>query len=549
MEDKYFNEFFDKLYNGKLNIYEDEEEETSDEEVVNNDLDGDGEEENDDDNEQNYIIPKNPNYSLDELKKIIGSQSGNFLIKMVIFALENDYYNFNKSQIEYILNGFWELYGMENNKRDAPNWRKNIREGDDYTEGLKEYMKSYIEKNLSGDFYKRLIELYYQYIFLNKPTIDGIDVIINKNYSDLTRGFIRAPLNGFWELYGFESNNYKNPIWRKYIRKGDDYIEGFKKYIKSFLEKEYPNFEERLNKLFDQKGEGYEKTFTKEYDGKKYFEKIKIDNESRIHNFNPKEINISGIINNYVNSQIKNNSQYLTTELTNDDINYIKENLVDPVYNNIIYYLGNDENKVVSYDLECVQPLTNNGKTVIDIGEKIEVKDILKLDSYYSEYIASPVKKSTKIKTPKGKEIYKVFVENLLEKIKNDSSGTFDKIINDVYTNISGMIIADDIYVPKENITLYISSQGQRYGRFTLRYNINTEGDFYKIEKPRDNEDDGKINEPLKIRELKSTENNKLKPMSYVNPIYPKQGNVDESYDSYLDQLVENFFYTGKLFP
>jgi hypothetical protein len=349
MEDKYFNEFFDKLYNGKLNIYEDEEEETSDEEVVNNDLDGDGEEENDDDNEQNYIIPKNPNYSLDELKKIIGSQSGNFLIKMVIFALENDYYNFNKSQIEYILNGFWELYGMENNKRDAPTWRKNIREGDDYTEGLKEYMKSYIEKNLSGDFYKRLIELkhqtkfnvdsvvkkiydedytklsynfiiqqlngfwelydipsndkinpawrkyiregddyiegfkgymksyienklyddfykrlielYYQYIFLNKPTIDGIDVIINKNYSDLTRGFIRAPLNGFWELYGFESNNYKNPIWRKYIRKGDDYIEGFKKYIKSFLEKEYPNFEERLNKLFDQKGEGYEKTF------------------------------------------------------------------------------------------------------------------------------------------------------------------------------------------------------------------------------------------------------------------------------------------------
>jgi len=143
-----------------------------------------------------------------------------------------------------------------------------------------------------------------------------------------------------------------------------------------------------------------------------------------------------------------------------------------------------------------------------------------------------------------------VFVENLLEKIKikNESSGTFDKIINDVYGNISGMIIANDIYVPKENITLYISSRGQGYGRITLRYNINPKGNLYKIEKPEDNKNDDKITKPLKIRELEEEEKNKLKSMDPVNPIYMPKKNVDESYDSYLDQLVENFFNTGKFF-
>jgi len=542
--------------------------------------------------EYDDIIPKNPNYKISELNGILSKIPDykfrkdrieeitiNPLFVGIKIIKQNNYSELENSFIYKYLNGFWELYDMENNERDLPAWRKYIRkENPKYIKGFKEYLKKFIENKDSG-FEERLKELFNQkkyeydniipenpnyeiselngilskipdYKFMKqriekniiKPILTGIKKI-EKNYTDLDDNFKGKNLNGFWELYDMENNERDLPAWRKYIREGGDHIKGFKEYLKKFIEDKDSGFEERLNELFEQKGEGYEKTFTKKYGGEKYFEKINISNESRIHNLSSEEIKIPSIINNYVNSQIETNPEYLTTKLTDGDINCIKEKLVDPVYNNIINYLGNDENKVVSYDLECVQPLTNNGKTVINIGEKIEVKDILKLDSYYSEYIASPVKKSTNIETHKGKEIYKVFVENLLEKIKltNESSGTFDKIINDVYNNISGMIIADDIYVPKENITLYISSQGQGYGRITLRYNINPKGNFYKIEKPKDNEDDDK---------LEDEEKSKLKPMNPVNPIYPIyiQKNVNESYDSYLDQLVENFFNTGKFF-
>ena len=751
MEDKYFNEFFDKLYNGKLNIYEDEEEETSEEYDIKDKI-FDNHDKNFNNFKGNLETIKNGSkflYDYDdsfikdniqgfcriydytndgktnkdpiwrrytnnleqENRKILINYIGdvgekiknlclqkNWFINKTTFdkainkilKIEN-YYLVPKNFKETHLNGFWELYDIENNKTNDPFWRVIIRNN----ESFKGYFKEYINNFLNGNgqyFIEKLKEMEYQKILSasilkvihdhldiiksvenygdfkhhfkddegvvnekkywsfikkylngywelydiqsnketlttktntpsfrlvmrenesfkkylkkiiediypgikdklkklnddytyehNNPVIpenttyeisklegildkfsqykhqsvkiaieklyDAIKNIKENNYTELETHFKNRELNGFWELFGFVESDIKGdqPIWREIIREN----ESFKEYLKKFIEDKDSGFEERLNELFEQKGVGYEKTFTKKYDGENYFKKIKITNESRIHNLDSKEINIiiSSIINNYVNSQIKKDSEYLTTKLTDGDINCIKEKLVNPIYNNITNYLKN--NKVVSYDLKCVQPLTNNGKTVINIGEKIEVKDILKLDSYYSEYIASPVKKSDNIETPKGKEIYKVFVENLLEKIKNDSSGTFDKIINDVYDNISGMIIADDIYVPKENITLYISSQGQGYGRITLRYNINPKGNFYKIEKPKDYKYDGKVTEPLKIRELEEEEKNKLKPMSYVNPIYPEQGNVDESYDSYLDQLVENFFNTGKLF-
>ena len=118
MEDKYFNEFFDKLYNGKLNIYEDEEEETSDEEGhIEMDTEEDG-----DDNEQNYIIPKNPNYSLDELNRILNEIPQNKFsstktLENIVNSLfdgikkikENNYSELRDYFKQTYLNFFWEL--------------------------------------------------------------------------------------------------------------------------------------------------------------------------------------------------------------------------------------------------------------------------------------------------------------------------------------------------------------------------------------------------------------------------------------------------------
>ena len=132
MEDKYFNEFFDKLYNGKLNIYEDEEEGGEEEK-----------EEGGEDNEQNYIIPKNPNYSEDELEKIIGElssgkQSSKSLIPYIKFILNNDFNKLVNDFKRTHLNGFWELYGIgKTNTIDQPAWRKYIRkENPQYNERL-----------------------------------------------------------------------------------------------------------------------------------------------------------------------------------------------------------------------------------------------------------------------------------------------------------------------------------------------------------------------------------------------------------------------------
>jgi hypothetical protein len=79
---------------------------------------------------------------------------------------------------------------------------------------------------------------------------------------------------------------------------------------------------------------------------------------------------------------------------------------------------------------------------------------------------------------------------------------------------------------------------------------------FYKIIKPRDYGKDGKVSEPLEIRKLNEKEKSKLGSWysDFTGNLFdmgkcPKKRSMDESYDSYLDQLVENFFNTGKLFP
>jgi len=255
MEDKYFNEFFDKLYNGKLNIYEDEEEETSEEDVDKVEIKDD--EINNDDNEQNSI--------LDELKKRINKRSIESITKNVKFILNIDNYKSigdsdnAKRFKERQLNGFWELYEIPNNKRYEPTWRKYIRIGNpNYDEGFKKSLKKFIENKDSG-FEERLNELYIQSKLLKQTTIDSINLGIEKirsvkNYTDLDDdSFKKRSLNGFWELYEIPNNESDEPNWRTYIRQEKPkYVKGFKEYIKTYIEDIYPEFKEKLEVLYNQ---------------------------------------------------------------------------------------------------------------------------------------------------------------------------------------------------------------------------------------------------------------------------------------------------------
>ncbi len=462
----------------------------------------------------------------------------------------------------------------------------NILINDDYYKGKKDEYIKFIN-NIDSNFKEKLEILKNQFI-VGKDVIKDVETIysVNNIYKDLGEGERKKKLNGFWELYGDiphnKGNYHEKGFWRNKIRDDKEY----KKEVINYIDNTYGDFYEKLIEFREQFEERdpewkrYQKSFSKEYNGNQYFEQKKWakhgsetgEFESKIHNLSNDNINIVKTINEYVYKC------YITSGTTTQKVkkericpynydpsqipefyNWLKDKVVDIVKAHLIEYLKKENTKIKKYDIFCSQSLGD----VIKSGDKLEIKKMRELDGRFASYINSGFKPKN-IPSKIGKAIYKEFILMLVgknEELKEDSIEIFNKIINDNCEHFDGMLIGDDgdeyiegftLYVPKEYITLYISTTKWRRTAFTLRYHINV-GDLkncYRIIKPKNSGGD------LTIRLLNDDDIKFVTSwgMGMVDKIYekgkcPPGQSVNESYDSYLDQLVENFFNTGKLFP
>ena len=269
------------------------------------------------------------------------------------------------------------------------------------------------------------------------------------------------------------SNVLDNPnISEKY----DDIVE-MKKSYKAIIEEEAPY-------LFNEKGNftkkekeilvnwfnltSYEHSFTE----LGFYKPEGKGAESLIHNLHSAGIRYN------VSNEIKNNTD------TDDVVKF--------VINNIINYLKNTKD-IIKYDIVSKDTIKDiNGNEVIPKGSKIEVKDIKNSDSYFAEFLSSPVKSGSEIlnnEVYRGR--YNKIIEGIYNWLSNDSVGMGIKnTIKWLMTNdLEGIIISNNIYVPNKdgNIEFYLSNIGQNnpknHIRITIRYNINLDKskNFYKI--------------------------------------------------------------------
>jgi len=179
------------------------------------------------------------------------------------------------------------------------------------------------------------------------------------------------------------------------------------------------------------------------------------------------------------------NNEVLTIQKMVDDVYDGKttvEEVVQRLYGVIIRNY-NAEN-MVKADLICKKPLVDvNGKIIVGENQYVEVKKIdYETDSYLSEFMAlykkSDLPKRTK--EPKYKNIYNQIIDGLYKLFnKKDDKNTItgDSILNDIKNNnFAGIMYDNNIFIPKEYVTLYWSNKGQRgcdEHRLSIRYRIN----------------------------------------------------------------------------
>lgn len=258
-----------------------------------------------------------------------------------------------------------------------------------------------------------------------------------------------------------------------------------------------------IEKVMDFFGETYENSFLT-----KGFKKESKSVESRIHNLGNVDFSFS--------EKIKSD------DFDVDKIsNFINKNIED-------YLKGKDS--ITKYDLLAdVDIKDEDGNVIIRKNGKVEVKDINNQDSYLSEFLASPVKK-TEYGIRNDPEYLKRYNE-VIDKVYTFLKEDYEKsVIDKIKDGLSGIIISNNIYVPnkKDNIEFYLSNVGrsnpENQLRIAVRYHINKNNwrNFYKIG------DDG-ILYPLKKK-----------------PDIPtKEKRIYET-KSKLDNIIETFFDTGK---
>jgi len=459
---------------------------------------------------------------LNKVNAILGTNikiTEDTFLRMTTRYLENtkDVYGLSDEQIKK-----WVEAKKENIKKNQlkPLKREKIEERFDE---LKEYLNranvwemDYTKNELLDDFGLKVKNFEFSEIinaFEGNPTKEFYLKFISKIVDD-------EKTRAYWGTFvkyskGINEIITNNKIPDEQIKLGKNstqkYTESLKTYFEKIKNKEYCYIfsnncklsSSDIEKVMDFFGETYENSFLN-----KGFKKESKSVESRIHNLGDAGFSFS--------EKIKSDDF---------DVDKISKYIIKNIEN---YLKGKDS--IIKYDLLADGDIKDEGGNVIIPKDgKVEVKDINNQDSYLSEFLSSPVKKTEY--GVRNNPIYLKRYNEVIGKVydyinKNKKEDIIDKI----KVGLSGIIISNNIYVPNENnnIEFYLSNVGrsnpEKQLRISVRYHINKNNwrNFYKIG------DDG-ILYPLK-----------------KEPNIPtKEKRIYET-KSKLDNIIENFFDTGK---
>ena len=188
-----------------------------------------------------------------------------------------------------------------------------------------------------------------------------------------------------------------------------------------------------------------------------------------------------GIIHNLQDGYLNNIIMEITDNLseTNEIRHYHIDRISQYIVNNIEEHISNIDD-INKYDIIS----DTNYNDIINVGDKIEIKknDIHKVtDSYYSEPLTSPVKRSDSpiLNNEEYLKTYNDLIYNVYRYLKDYDVG--DKILSLYRRNVNGIFFEDYIYIPLNNIELYISNRGRSisHNRLTIRYKIISTDNIY----------------------------------------------------------------------
>ena len=188
-----------------------------------------------------------------------------------------------------------------------------------------------------------------------------------------------------------------------------------------------------------------------------------------------------GIIHNLQDGYLNNIIMEITDNLseTNEIRHYHIDRISQYIVNNIEEHISNIDD-INKYDI--ISDINYND--IINVGDKIEIKknDIHKVtDSYYSEPLTSPVKRSDSpiVNNEEYLKTYNDLIYNVYRYLKDYDVG--DKILSLYRRNVNGIFFEDYIYIPLNNIELYISNRGRSisHNRLTIRYKIISTDNIY----------------------------------------------------------------------
>lgn len=140
----------------------------------------------------------------------------------------------------------------------------------------------------------------------------------------------------------------------------------------------------------------------------------------------------------------------------NIDINTLITNISDSILKTDISDL------LYKSDLITTKNLTVNGEVLLPSGSKIEVKKFNPqvMDSYFSEYFS--IYKNSDIPeiahTPQFKNIYNKIINSIFNNIKDKGQ----KMLDDIHSDIDGIMFDKNILILKDDFEFYWSNKGQR---------------------------------------------------------------------------------------
>ena len=190
-----------------------------------------------------------------------------------------------------------------------------------------------------------------------------------------------------------------------------------------------------------------------------------------------------GIIHNLPDGYLNKIIMEITDNLseTNEIRHYHIDRISQYIVNNIEEHISNIDD-INKYDIIS----DTNYNAIINVGDKIEIKknDIHKVtDSFYSEPLTSPVKRSSSpiLNNEEYLKTYNDLIYNVYRYLKDYDVG--NKILSLYRRNVNGIFFEDYIYIPLNNIELYLSNRGRSisHHRLTIRYKIKSIDNIYVL--------------------------------------------------------------------